>query len=72
MRKSMEGMPNYENNNVKGSLYLTFDLDFPKGELSQDDREGELYKLRSFGRKPVFGVFDLVTYKPSCSVTEDG
>ena len=41
MRKSMEGMPNYENNNVKGSLYITFDIDFPKGELSQDDREGE-------------------------------
>ena len=42
MRKSMEGMPNYENNNVKGSLYITFDIDFPKGELSPDDREGKL------------------------------
>ena len=50
----MEGMPNYENNNVKGSLYITFDIDFPKGELSQEDREGELTiffyysSLRSF------------------------
>lgn len=39
MRKSMEGMPNYENNNVKGSLYITFDIDFPKGELKEEDRE---------------------------------
>ena len=41
MRKSMEGMPNYENNNVKGSLYITFDIDFPKGELNEEDREGK-------------------------------
>lgn len=40
MRKSNEGMPNYENNNVKGSLYITFDIEFPKGTLSEEDKEG--------------------------------
>ena len=38
VRKSNEGMPNYENNNAKGTLYVTFDVDFPKGELSQEDK----------------------------------
>ena len=37
----MEGMPNYDNNNVKGSLYITFDIDFPKGALTEEDKEGE-------------------------------
>lgn len=39
MRKTGEGMPNYENNNLHGTLYITFDVDFPKGELSTEDRE---------------------------------
>lgn len=40
MRKKDEGMPNYENNNVRGALIITFDIDFPKGQLSEEDREG--------------------------------
>ncbi|KAL8587552.1 DnaJ subfamily B member 11 [Nucella lapillus] len=40
MRKSNEGMPNYENNNVKGSLFITFDIDFPKGTITEEDKEG--------------------------------
>lgn len=39
IRKKNEGMPNYENNNLKGTLYVTFDVDFPKGELSAENRE---------------------------------
>jgi len=39
IRKKDEGMPNYENNNIKGSLTITFDVDFPKGELSQEDKD---------------------------------
>lgn len=38
--KAKEGMPNYENNNVRGTLYITFDVEFPKGELSEEEREG--------------------------------
>jgi len=40
IRKKGEGMPNYENNNLFGTLYVTFDVAFPKGELSQEDKEG--------------------------------
>jgi DnaJ family protein B protein 11 len=29
MAKKGEGMPNYENNNVRGTLYITFDVNFP-------------------------------------------
>ena len=39
IRKKGEGMPNFENNNLYGTLYITFDVDFPKGELSEDDKE---------------------------------
>ena len=39
-------MPNYENNNIKGSLTITFDVDFPKGELSQEDKDCKLTILQ--------------------------
>lgn len=42
MRKSNEGMPNYENNNVKGALFITFDIEFPKGSLTEEEKEGRL------------------------------
>ena len=45
MRKPNEGMPNYENNNVKGSLFITFDIDFPKGVMSEEDKKGKLIKI---------------------------
>ncbi|KAG5892250.1 hypothetical protein JTB14_014620 [Gonioctena quinquepunctata] len=40
IRKKGEGMPNYENNNLHGILYITFDVEFPKQELSEEDKEG--------------------------------
>jgi DnaJ family protein B protein 11 len=39
IRKKGEGMPNYDNNNLHGTLYITFDVEFPKQELSDDDKE---------------------------------
>ena len=39
IRKSGEGMPNYENNNVKGSLYITFDVQFPKVEFTEEEKK---------------------------------
>jgi DnaJ family protein B protein 11 len=39
IRKKGEGMPNYENNNILGSLYITFDVEFPKISLTDDDRK---------------------------------
>ncbi|KAK7590111.1 hypothetical protein V9T40_001724 [Parthenolecanium corni] len=38
IKKKGEGMPNYENNNIRGSLYITFDVDFPKTQLSEEDK----------------------------------
>ena len=42
IKKTGEGMPNYDNNLVKGTLYITVDVDFPRGILSDDKKEGTL------------------------------
>jgi len=39
IRKKGEGMPNYDDNNLFGTLYITFDVAFPKGELSAEDKQ---------------------------------
>jgi len=39
IRKKGEGMPNYDDNNLFGTLYITFDVAFPKGELSEADKK---------------------------------
>ncbi|XP_055837381.1 dnaJ homolog shv [Episyrphus balteatus] len=39
IRKKGEGMPNYENNNLHGNLYITFDVEFPKKDLEESDKE---------------------------------
>ena len=33
-------MPNYENNHVKGDLYITFDVEFPRGGMSDSEKDG--------------------------------
>lgn len=48
IRKKGEGMPNYENNNLHGTLYVTFDVDFPKQEFTPDEKEGERKALAHF------------------------
>lgn len=40
IKKKGEGMPNYENNMRKGDLYITFDVDFPRGSFSDQEKEG--------------------------------
>jgi len=39
IRKKGEGMPNYDNNNLFGTMYITFDVEFPKGELLEKDKQ---------------------------------
>lgn len=46
MRKKGEGMPNYDNNLQMGTLIVTFDVEFPKGALSEEDRSGK-FTLKS-------------------------
>ncbi|KAL1124313.1 hypothetical protein AAG570_002081, partial [Ranatra chinensis] len=45
IRKKNEGMPNYENNNVHGILFITFDVEFPKNEFTDEDKEGKTLML---------------------------
>ncbi len=40
IQKPGEGMPNYDNNKIRGTLYITFDIDFPRGTFSEADSEG--------------------------------
>ncbi|EDW04324.1 GH11414 [Drosophila grimshawi] len=39
IRKKGEGMPNFENNNLTGNLYITFDVEFPKQDLTEEHKE---------------------------------
>ena len=43
IKKKGEGMPNYENNNIRGNLYITFDVEFPKTQLSEDQKESTFF-----------------------------
>ena len=43
IQKAGEGMPNYDNNNIRGTLYITIDVDFPRGTFSLEDQESELF-----------------------------
>jgi len=55
IRKKGEGMPNYDNNNLYGVMYITFDVEFPKNELSAEDKEG-IRKI--LGQKSVNKVYN--------------
>jgi len=48
IKKKGEGMPNYENNNRKGDLYVTFDIDFPKQDLTPEQKESNFSSFLFF------------------------
>lgn len=49
IRKKGEGMPNFENNNLTGNLYITFDVEFPKKDLTEEEKEGGIaFPIKSF------------------------
>lgn len=39
IRKKGEGMPSFDNNNLYGTLYITFDVEFPKQDFSDEQKE---------------------------------
>jgi DnaJ family protein B protein 11 len=39
IKKKGEGMPNLENNLSKGDMFITFDISFPKKDLSNEEKE---------------------------------
>lgn len=41
IRKKNEGMPNYDNNNLYGALYITVDVEFPDTDFTEEQKEGE-------------------------------
>ncbi|MGH0178173.1 UNVERIFIED_CONTAM: hypothetical protein FKN15_076818 [Acipenser sinensis] len=47
--KKGEGLPNFDNNNIHGSLIISFDVEFPREQLSEQQRKGirELLKQAS-------------------------
>ena len=40
IKKKGEGMPSYDNNNLFGDLFITFDVEFPRGSLEAEEKEG--------------------------------
>jgi DnaJ family protein B protein 11 len=38
-------MPNYENNNKVGDLYVTFDIDFPKKDLTEEEKKSKKFVI---------------------------
>ena len=42
IKKKAEGLPQHDQNNIVGDLYVTIDVDFPKGEFSGDQRESNV------------------------------
>lgn len=42
IRKKGEGMPNYEDNNLHGTLYITFDVEFPKQEFTDEQKQRKM------------------------------
>ncbi|KAI1235754.1 DnaJ subfamily B member 11, partial [Lamprotornis superbus] len=55
--KKGEGLPNFDNNNIKGSLIITFDVEFPKEQLTAEQREGlkQLLKQGSVQKQRLLG-----------------
>ena len=65
IRKKGEGMPNYENNNLFGTMYITFDVAFPKGELNEADKQKISQILN---QNPINDVYNgLGGFKPGSS-----
>jgi len=65
IRKKGEGMPNYENNNLFGTMYITFDVAFPKGQLTENDKQ-QLSQILQ--QDPISEVYNgLGGFKPGSS-----
>jgi len=54
IKKKAEGMPNYHDNNSKGMLVITFDVDFPKGELNAEEKEAVTKILNQSSHQTIY------------------
>ena len=41
IKKKGEGLPQHDQNNVLGDLYITIDVDFPRTEFNDAQRKGK-------------------------------
>lgn len=55
MRKKGEGMPNYENNNARGFLIITFDVEFPKTDFTEEEKQDIANMLK---QEPIQRVYN--------------
>lgn len=54
IQKSGEGMPNYDDNTKKGTLFITVDVDFPRGSFEEADREDLIRVLGQESEQQVY------------------
>ncbi|XP_055071638.2 dnaJ homolog subfamily B member 11 [Misgurnus anguillicaudatus] len=52
--KKGEGLPNFDNNNIRGSLIVTFDVDFPKDQLDDQQKDGIRQLLKQTPSQKVY------------------
>uniref|UniRef100_A0A0M3HGT5 DnaJ_C domain-containing protein n=1 Tax=Ascaris lumbricoides TaxID=6252 RepID=A0A0M3HGT5_ASCLU len=52
IRKKDEGMPSYTDNSQRGILYVTFDVEFPRGELTAEEKASIVSLLKQDSIKP--------------------
>ncbi|CAD5215043.1 unnamed protein product [Bursaphelenchus xylophilus] len=52
IRKKDEGMPSLEDNNRKGILYITFDVEFPQGQFNEEQQKLIAELLQQSEHKP--------------------
>ncbi len=56
IKKKGEGLPQHDQTNQFGDLFITIDVDFPKNELNDEQREGEFSEFIS----PMIQFFSII------------
>ncbi|CAB3988015.1 dnaJ homolog subfamily B member 11-like [Paramuricea clavata] len=54
IKKKEQGMPSYDNNNLFGDLFITFDVDFPRGTLDDEEKEAVTKLLKQKSSQTVY------------------
>ncbi|MEE6525669.1 hypothetical protein FKM82_025836, partial [Ascaphus truei] len=70
--KKGEGLPNFDNNNIKGSLIITFDVEFPKEQLTEEQRNDIFILNQPFKTKTFICTVRQNVKKPSVYMYMEG
>ncbi|CAK8673375.1 dnaJ homolog subfamily B member 11-like [Clavelina lepadiformis] len=54
IKKKNEGLPSNENFNLRGNLIVTFDVEFPRGELTEEQKEAISQVLKAKSKPKVY------------------